>query len=186
MSAAGAPLNEFVEFPKIPRLKRGCVISEKIDGTNAQIIVTDDGQVRAASRNRFITPDNDNYGFAAWVEQHKDELLRLGPGRHYGEWWGAGIQRRYGMNEKVFSLFNVARYKKGAPPECCRLVPVLYQGDFTTTAVDAALEQLRTTGSVAAPGFMEPEGIVVYHAAANQLFKVTLDNDALPKSQVAA
>lgn len=40
-----------------------------------------------------------------------------------------------------------------------------------------ALEQLRTRGSVAAPGFMKPEGVVVFHTASQQLFKVTLEND---------
>lgn len=28
---------EFVEFPKIPRLSRDIIVTEKIDGTNAQI-----------------------------------------------------------------------------------------------------------------------------------------------------
>jgi hypothetical protein len=32
------------------------------------------------------------------------------------------------------------------------------------------------------PGFMDPEGIVVYHVAANQMFKVTLKGDDAPKS----
>ena len=32
----------FVEFPKIPRLKRDIVVTEKIDGTNASILVPED------------------------------------------------------------------------------------------------------------------------------------------------
>jgi hypothetical protein len=32
-------LLEFVEFQKIPRLKREIVITEKIDGTNAQVFI---------------------------------------------------------------------------------------------------------------------------------------------------
>ena len=51
---------EFREFPKIPRMFRECVITEKIDGTNAQVIVTEDGRVAAASRSRLITPESDN------------------------------------------------------------------------------------------------------------------------------
>jgi hypothetical protein len=47
---------EFQAFPKIPRLVRDCVITEKLDGTNASIIITEDGQIGAASRNRLITP----------------------------------------------------------------------------------------------------------------------------------
>ena len=30
---------EFIEFPKMARLSRECVITEKIDGTNAQIFI---------------------------------------------------------------------------------------------------------------------------------------------------
>jgi len=41
---------------------------------------------------------------------------------------------------------------------------------------------LRTIGSVAAPGFMDPEGIVVYLSAARSMFKVTLKGDDAPKS----
>jgi len=34
---------EFVSFPKIARLSRECVITEKIDGTNASIYIGNDG-----------------------------------------------------------------------------------------------------------------------------------------------
>jgi hypothetical protein len=40
---------------------------------------------------------------------------------------------------------------------------------------------LRLDGSYAAPGYMKPEGIVVYHTAAKQMFKVTIENDEQPK-----
>jgi hypothetical protein len=38
---------EFQEFPKIFRLSREMIVTEKLDGTNAQVYVTDDGQVLA-------------------------------------------------------------------------------------------------------------------------------------------
>jgi hypothetical protein len=41
------------------------------------------------------------------------------------------------------------------------------------------------TGSLAAPGFLKPEGVVVYHTAGNTLFKATIEDDAMPKSQFA-
>jgi hypothetical protein len=44
--------NEFAEFPKMARLSRECIITEKIDGTNAQICITDDGQMLVGSRTR--------------------------------------------------------------------------------------------------------------------------------------
>lgn len=171
---------EFVGFPSIPRLSRACTITEKLDGSNAQIYVTEDGRVYAGSRNRWITPDNDNFGFAAWVYEHVDELRELGPGHHYGEWWGAGIQRRYGLSERRFSLFNATRWgidSAEQKPDCCHVVPVLYEGPFSTEAVDAKLFHLKASGSVAAPGFMDPEGVVVYLSASRQLYKQTLDGD---------
>jgi hypothetical protein len=193
---------EFKEFDKIARLNREVVVTEKIDGTNALVWVSDDGAiVRAGSRSRWITPDEDNFGFARWVHEHADELRALGPGYHYGEWWGAGIQRRYGLAEKRWSLFNVARWSDDSPkllesglvrggqlrPKCCHVVPVLASGiglsSAEGSAVGDALRLLRTCGSQAAPGFMKPEGIVVYHTAARQLFKVTLERDEAPKGR---
>jgi hypothetical protein len=180
-------LPEFVPFPKIARLSRDVVVTEKIDGTNAQVHITETGEVLAGSRTRWITPQADNFGFAAWVEANRQDLLALGPGSHFGEWWGQGIQRRYGLNEKRFSLFNVGRWgldgKDAANlPECCRVVPVLYRGPFATGAIDCALATLRAAGSLAAPGFMQPEGVVVFHAASGALFKKTLEKDESPKS----
>lgn len=189
--------SEFQEFVKIARLNRECVITEKIDGTNAQIFIDDSGLViRAGSRTRYLTPDNDNFGFARWVEEHREKLLEMGPGRHFGEWWGSGIQRGYGKTggDKFFSVFNTSRWKTAcsdapgftALPAVHRLgvVPVLYRGPFRTDAVERCVEFLRREGSVAAPGFMKPEGVVVYHVHANQFFKVTLEKDELPKSLV--
>lgn len=186
---------EFRPFGKIPRLSRGCVITEKIDGTNASILISDSlepfvyksGQevpFLVGSRNRWIQPENDNYGFARWAYDHADELLKLGPGHHFGEWWGMGIQRRYDMKEKVFSLFNVARWKDGVPTPLVRTVPIIEQGDFSTLLVDSALTQLRQRGSFAAPGYMNPEGVIVFHAASGKLFKKTLEHDEQPKGQV--
>src|SRR4051812_9704882 len=107
----------FIEFPKIPRLKRTIVVTEKLDGTNASILVPeDDGPLLAGSRTRWITPEDDNYGFARWVRDREADLrVALGYGHHFGEWWGSGVQRRYGIAEKRFSLFNVGRWAEGVP-----------------------------------------------------------------------
>jgi hypothetical protein len=45
------------------------------------------------------------------------------------------------------------------------------------------LANLRIYGSMAAPDFMKPEGIVIYHQAAKQLFKKTIEKDDKPKGQ---
>lgn len=174
-------MTEFKAFPKIPRLNRGVIITEKIDGTNACVVVGEDGAVSAQSRSRVIVPAKDNFGFAAWVAAHADELRALGTGYHFGEWWGPGIQRGYGLKEKRFSLFNVARWGAAIDrPACCHVVPVLGEGvGFDLASV--FVETLRSTGSVAAPGFMNPEGIVAFHTASSTLFKVLLENDHAPK-----
>jgi len=193
----------FEPFPKMGRLTRECIITEKIDGTNAQIIITDDGRIAAGSRTRLITLDDDNYGFARWVEAHTSELLALGPGRHFGEWWGQKIQRAYGLTEKRFSLFNTSRWcafhaipkcvnendpnpgkvlKYQTPvPVCCSVVPELYCGPFGERAIDNMLAMLQARGSVAAPGFMAPEGVVIFHSATGVMFKKTLEKDDQPK-----
>ena len=181
-------VTDFVEFPSIARLSREMIVTEKIDGTNAQVFVGEDGAVRAGSRNRWIVPEADNFGFAGWVRDHADELRDgLGVGRHFGEWWGSGIQRGYGLpkGEKRFSLFNVSRWaddrdtvKYPNPrPACCHVVPVLRAGVFDTAVIESALTLLGTAGSVASPGFMQPEGIVVFHLAGNVGFKKTLDKN---------
>ena len=172
---------DFEAFPKMARLSREIIITEKLDGTNAQICIGEDGSFQVGSRTRWITPEDDNFGFAAWAYANKDELMKLGTGRHFGEWWGQGIQRKYGMDRKVFSLFNVSRWQDDRP-ECCEVVPTLYRGMFSQEAIDAALDKLRTDGSVASKGFTKPEGIIVYHVAAGIGFKKTLEKDEVPKS----
>ena len=170
---------EFRVFPKIPRLFREMIITEKIDGTNASIHVSADGlQIQFASRNRFITPIDDNFGFAMWGQQNVTELLKLGPGSHYGEWWGVGIQRGYELSERRFSLFNVSKWADPAlKPKCCSIVPILYEGLFCTETIDGVLKSLSQYGSRAVPNYMKPEGIVIYHKAAGSMFKVTLEGD---------
>jgi len=275
----------FQPWPKISRLNREIVITEKIDGTNAAIGIGPPagsvtqveaaggfahsyptmgaGRVWAQSRTRIITPLNDNFGFAAWVEKHANALRDiLGPGFHFGEWWGAGIQRTYGLTEKRFSLFNTAKWNEPSNAEglaklrgdgiMIDTVPVLYTGpwtgnygyknsetgewlvladekDWPTLYVDyeAAetriasfmerifelgvqdatdlrprlekisrpinprprfapnfiLEWLARVGSQAAPGFMKPEGICVYHKASGSIFKATVEGDEKHKNE---
>jgi hypothetical protein len=207
----------FQGFPKMARFSRECLITEKIDGTNAQICIVPTTElfsagssypeatvvedfskpgsvaIFAGSRTRWIQPGNDNYGFAAWVKANATELKKLGPGRHFGEWWGGGIQRGYGVHHKTFSLFNVNRWanwgnagvssvRTGETISCCKVVPILFRGEFTSHAVDNTIECLRRQGSYAQLGYLNPEGIVVWHCAAQVGFKKTLLNDESPKS----
>jgi len=172
----------FTEFQKIPRLSRDMVITEKIDGTNSCICITEDGEFLTGSRHKWITPENDNYGFSQWAHEHKEELMKLGTGTHYGEWWGSGIQRGYGLKEKRFSLFNTSRWGDTLiRPVCCSVVPVLYTGLFDTNTILEVMKQLLEHGSYAAEGFMDPEGIVIFHVAGNHLYKKTFKNDSTGK-----
>lgn len=197
---------EFREFPKMARLTRECIVTEKIDGTNASVFITNEPvseqfaklaigtqtcpvsnttlTMFAGSRTRWITPTSDNMGFATWCSKNVEDLFRLGHGHHFGEWWGSSIQRNYGLKGvRKFSLFNTSRWSDpDVRPTCCDVVPVLYQGVFCTTAIDNALKALAEGGSVCQPGFMNPEGIVVFHVAANVGFKKTILHDELPKS----
>lgn len=208
------PEATFTPFPKISRLFRPVVITEKIDGTNSAVVVSEtspynygdeevigpgiviniDAQtdgwspvyVYAQSRKQVISPEQDNFGFALWVREHARELAEgLGVGVHFGEWWGSGIQRRYGLDHKRFSLFNTARWASVGynddgthRPDCCHVVPVLNELEtFDTASIKSALLVLDSFGSKAAPGFADPEGIVIFHKAGNLLFKATIKGD---------
>lgn len=187
----------FKGFPKIPRWSRDLVVTEKIDGTNGQIVIIDkianpeetgpfiwdDGciGILAGSRTRWLTLDQDNFGFARWVAEHGRELLTLGYGHHFGEWYGHGIQRNYGLKEKRFALFNVKKWASHENrPGCCDVVPVIASGALMSASgnlIETSMNLLQTRGSYLVPGFMNPEGVVIYHTAGNILFKKTFKND---------
>lgn len=184
----------FVKWPKIPRLENEVYhITEKIDGTNACIIIqpytyeneqeglikciwTDlEHSVYAQSRTRLIKLSDDNYGFAAWVQLNAEQLVKdLGIGYHFGEWWGLGIQRNYGLTEKRFSLFNPTKHSS-----ICYHVPLLKsltQDEFeNTTWKEQYKAEFEEFGSIAAPGFMKPEGLVVYAEKSKAYWKVIFD-----------
>ncbi|MFJ3248339.1 RNA ligase family protein [Streptomyces sp. NPDC086782] len=215
-------MHEFIEWPKTKRLFRDIVVTEKLDGTNSAVHISQadyndvpdhatlvgvDGTVyalSAQSRKRIITPGKttDNYGFAGWVYDNAADLVRiLGEGLHFGEWWGSGIQRGYGIAGRRFSLFNTERWYKtgedGLDSMATRAgttalfdqidaVPVLYSGTFSEQRITDALHDLKTFGSKAAPGFRNPEGVCVYHTQTRGVFKVTLDNNDAGKWEAAA
>jgi hypothetical protein len=170
----------FVSFEKISRANKsfGCVITEKIDGTNAQIVIEQGAIVAVGSRSRWIAPGKatDNFGFAGWVQEHEQELLGLGDGTHFGEWYGLGIQRGYGLREKRFALFNTGRWSApDSRPACCDCVPVLFAGEFSRERVHVVMNDLLAHGSYIAP-FMNPEGVVIYLPGPRTLLKETYDN----------
>lgn len=176
---------EFIEFPKMSRFDREIIITEKLDGTNAQIYIAEDFSMLVGSRTRWITPENDNYGFAKWAYENIEELSKLGPGSHFGEWWGGSIQRRYGVKERTFSLFNTHRWSdETVRPKCCSVVPVIWRGGLGNLNIKELMSDFKAHGSYAVPGCMNPEGIVLFHTASQLYFKKTFEKDDLSKFQI--
>jgi len=112
----------FYKFPHIEGLKQAVVFARrhglaqptpyvgtvKLHGTNAAVVWRGD-RLSAQSRNRAITADADNLGFAAWVDTEgaADLVFALADARAalppeedliaFGEWVGLGIQRGVGV-----------------------------------------------------------------------------------------
>lgn len=207
-------------------------VTEKIDGTNAAVIIlpyhvdhepliqdgyakvlatiVDDATAEAytfatQSRKRFIKPgkNTDNAGFAGWAWDNSDKLVTtLGYGKHFGEWYGSGIQHGYGLKEKRFALFNASRWAdlsdldvEERPIPNLEVVPVLYDGpavedldgpsgEFRYTGmnpVKQCIEFLRREGSRAVKGYMSPEGVIAYYRLARVSYKGFLHNNATAK-----
>lgn len=193
-------LPEFQAWPKIPRLfgAKNIIVTEKVNGTNAAVVIPeDDSGVFAQSRKKVITPGNDNFGFARYVAENEVLLKEiLGYGTHFGEWYGEGIQKNeLGITGKRFMLFNVTRWRelfseaddaRGTQAKLKSLsldvATVLYEGIFDTTAVANTVNDLRNNGSQHVPGG-KAEGVIVYHEASNQLFKVLCENDDMSKTE---
>ncbi|MEU6246461.1 RNA ligase family protein [Glycomyces sp. NPDC047010] len=194
--------DEHRKWPKTPRLTTPFVITEKLDGTNAciaisrlgdrsgvsaadldfpehhgvTVVYTEDGcfAVRAASRTRWIAPGpRDNFGFAQWASEHAGPLTLLGVGRHYGEWVGRGIQRGYGMDHRVWALFD-EKWRNALPyglPPNVGVVPRIATaaGHELTKRVAWALDHLDKEGSyIGAPGAVA-EGVVVTSMNSNPI-----------------
>ena len=181
----------FKPWPKIPRVSNeSFIVTEKIDGTNACIVIqTKTGNnklpvpmplaetythfIWAQSRTRMVYPECDNFGFAEWVRDNKETLIQeLGAGYFYGEWWGKRIQRGYNLNERRFSLFN-----PNIVSSVCSAVPIIGTTDMEHLYKD--LEEfasvLKDKGSLASPGFMKPEGLVIYAEQAKTHWKYIID-----------
>jgi hypothetical protein len=189
-------MSEFVAWPKIPRgsKQETITITEKMDGTNACIIVESEGMTSDAegvqsekfvvagvqSRKRLITQgaDTDNFGFAGWVADQGLELPKtLGVGYHYGEWVGMGIQKNpYHMEDRALFMFNSDRWRDGRQPRPAGVlcVPLMYEGpavdDEGQDMIEASMEALIDKGI--AYGY-KPEGVVVWFSKARRYEKHT-------------
>jgi hypothetical protein len=166
---------KFEAFGSIENIgKLSMTITQKLHGTNALVYIFEkDGvkDIMCGCRTRWITPEQDNYGFAEYVMSNKTEFIeKLGIGRHFGEWIGRGINNGEGLGkERRFALFNWYKFKDQPLPPFTTTVPVLYQGRVDLDKINEVMEELKTTGSKLVQGFMNPEGVVVQ--IGNQRFK---------------
>lgn len=165
---------EFRPWPKTPRVGNVRVaITEKMDGTNACVIVDDGQVVGAQSRNRLIKPGDDNMGFAFWVWENAADLANLGDGYHYGEWVGPGIQKnKHNLDQKTFFLFDTGRWSNERPA-CCEVVDLLYFGVWHPNVAEEWMVFLKDRADR-----MEytPEGIVLYFPHTGERQKCTFEH----------
>ncbi len=99
----------------------------KLHGTNAGVVINfDKDEVYAQSRERVLTIESDNFGFAAFVHKNRELLHGIGQSSYfyanldkekhtytdmviYGEWAGKGIQKGVAISnvEKSFFIFAI-------------------------------------------------------------------------------
>lgn len=91
----------------------------KLHGTNASVVFHKDGSHVFQSREREISIESDNAGFAMWGERNIDHFLRIFAKVHndncekvaiWGEWCGGSIQKGVALNQlpKMFVIFDIA------------------------------------------------------------------------------
>ena len=122
-----------MKFPKIRRMKDAAYAARKagivgpieyrgtvkLHGTNGGVRLTADAPPVAQSRNRDLTLEHDNHGFAAFVLREREAFTRmLRIYKHpcdemtvFGEWVGPGIQGGVALSQltsKQFVMFAVA------------------------------------------------------------------------------
>jgi len=90
----------------------------KLHGTNSGVTLNRDGDIYAQSRENIITIENDNAGFAFFVESNKETFKKLFSTIDmkdadfvtiFGEWCGGNIQKGVAINglPKMFVIFAV-------------------------------------------------------------------------------
>jgi hypothetical protein len=126
-----AQYNGYDEIEDHPILDKGAEMpilafsgTVKLHGTNAAICQDDKGDIWFQSRNNIITAENDNAGFASYMENNvgSANLMRLFeivkfnnsldnnyPISIYGEWCGGSIQKGVALNklDKMFVIFAI-------------------------------------------------------------------------------
>lgn len=171
----------FVKYPHLERLGTTeveditfgtCHVFYKIDGTNASVWY--EGQLRAGSRNRELTVDNDNAGFAQWVMSESnrfEQLFEEYPGLYlYGEWLVPHSLKTYADDAwRKFYIFDVWDKTKFLPYEDYQPILKKYGLDYIpplavckNPSVDQLYSLLERTGEfLIKDGAGRGEGLVV-------------------------
>ena len=114
---------EFKKYQHIERfgtddvkgINRGtCYIFTKIDGTNGSVWLGDDDEVKAGSRNRELTLEEDNQGFYKHIKEKDNikQFLKDNPKlRLFGEWLVPHTLKTYKDNAwEKFYVFDVVKH----------------------------------------------------------------------------
>ena len=177
----------------------------KIDGTNSQVFLKDDGETLGfGSRNKEITPESDNAGFALSITQNKElyngllAILKAHPNYIiYGEWLVPHTLKTYAQNAwRKFYVFDVLDESTGRYlpypyanmfKDCsqCSVIPLICIMDHPTP--DQVKEKLQQTGEfLCASGL--GEGIVIknydyFNKYGDQTWAKVLTEDFLGKKK---
>ena len=106
----------------------------KLHGSNSSVVFNG-GDIEFQSRNRIITPEDDNLGFAKFAEEiHWNEFFYTLLGDHnryskavvYGEWCGEGIQSGIAISKapKMFVIFAIKISDEWVPLDSVRRADV--------------------------------------------------------------
>lgn len=165
---------EFKSWSKIPRIENETwIATEKIDGTNGLIAFDDDMNLHIGSRSKWITSDDDNHGFAKWANENLEDLKKLGPGYHFGEWYGRGIQRNYGLKDRRFALFYLS--KNANKPDCCHMIPILGKSPTLDELIADCIFKLDIGGSLAVLEYPRPEGFIIQSTLTGKRYKFIIN-----------
>ena len=151
----------------------GCYVFPKLDGTNGSVWWADG--IRAGSRNREVTTENDNAGFCQWVLNGKHGLYEFLIENHefrlYGEWLVPHTFKHYRDEAwKKFYVFDVyddvedrylpyETYSELLKPFDIDFIPPLCS--MKNATYDALLVELENNNFLVADGKGCGEGIVI-------------------------
>jgi len=169
-------MNNFPKYGSIKNLRKSnevlthrCVVTEKIHGTSARFVITEQDGLLVGTRNNTVFNENSNtdpthshYGFVTWLREQKKIIscTRRMFTRYvfYGEWFGPGVMAGidYGSTEKTFRVFDIRGpngiYEPWHEVEAICLVagletvPVLLKGIVTIEDLNALVNRPSTFG----------------------------------------